>query len=113
MTNEFLQQVGPLVSAWVQGPWFDLETLFGAGLGACLVVSVRQPLKVWQTLCSLAMSAGVGVLFTPLAVMLLPQLTNGVAAFFCALVVIPLSIKLMVWVEQVDIRELVRRFKGQ
>lgn len=113
MTIEFVEQVGPLVSFLVQGPWSDLETLFGAGLGACLVVSVRRPLKGWQTLCSLAMSAGVGVLFTPLAVVFVPQLTQGVAAFICALVVIPLSIKLMVWVEQLDLRELVRRSKGQ
>ncbi len=90
---------------------FDGGALFGALLGAWLVASTRRRLKGWQRLGSLMLSAGVGYLFTPLVLLLAPFLSSGVAAFVAALVVIPISIKVMVWVDAADLRDIFQRFR--
>ena len=94
-------------------PMIDGEALFGAILGAWLVTSIKRDLKAWQRIGSLLLSAGVGYLFAPVALKLAPIINSGVAAFACALVVIPISIKTMVWVEQADLFEIVRRIRGE
>ncbi|MGU9821989.1 putative holin [Pseudomonas sp. LF090] len=93
-------------------PIIDGEALFGAVLGAWLVTSTKRDLKVWQRLGSLFLSAGVGYLFAPMSLQAIPFITSGGGAFVCALVVIPISIKLMVWVEQADIWDIWRRIRG-
>lgn len=93
-------------------PIIDGELLFGAVLGAWLVSSTKKDLKVWQRLGSLLLSAGVGYLFAPMALQVAPFITGGGASFGCALVVIPLSIKVMVWIEQADLWDILRRLRG-
>ena len=93
-------------------PIIDGDALFGAVLGAWLVTSTKHNLKAWQRLGSLLLSSGVGYLFAPTAMRLAPVLTSGGAAFACALVVIPVSIKAMVWIERADLIEILRRLKG-
>lgn len=93
-------------------PLIDGEALFGAILGAWLVTSIKRDLKAWQRLGSLLLSAGVGYLFAPVALKLAPIINSGGAAFSCAMVVIPISIKIMVWVEQADLFEILRRIRG-
>lgn len=104
---------GLLVGLGLAGvPIVDGEALFGAVLGAWLVASTKQNLKVWQRLGSLLLSSGVGYLFAPMALDLMPVLTSGGAAFACALVIIPISIKAMVWVEKTSLWEILRRIRG-
>ncbi|MDE1164783.1 MAG: putative holin [Pseudomonas sp.] len=93
-------------------PLIDGDALIGSVLGAWLVTSTKQNFKPWQRLASLVMSAAVGDLFAPLLVSVAPLLTSGVAAFIGALVVIPLSIKAMVWVDHAELADLLARFKG-
>lgn len=93
-------------------PLIDGEALFGAILGAWLVTSIKRDLKAWQRLGSLLLSAGVGYLFAPVALKLAPFINSGGAAFASALVVIPISIKAMLWVEQADLFEILRRIRG-
>lgn len=92
--------------------WMSFDTLAGAILGGCLVVSRQTATRAKRQLCSLLMAVGVGLLFAPLAEAHIPQLTRGVAAFGCALLVIPLSLKLRNWVRQLDIEQILRRFRG-
>ncbi|GLO54768.1 putative holin [Pseudomonas sp. BJa5] len=93
-------------------PQIDGEALFGALLGAWLVTSIKRDLKAWQRLGSLLLSAGVGYLFAPVALKIAPIINSGGAAFACALVVIPISIKAMLWVEQADLFDILRRIRG-
>lgn len=93
-------------------PIIDGESLFGAILGAWLITSIKKDLKVWQRIGSLSLSAGVGYVFTPMALLIIPFATNGGAAFIGALIIIPISIKAMVWVEKADLWEILRRIKG-
>ncbi|RRV04446.1 hypothetical protein EGJ27_21665 [Pseudomonas sp. v388] len=94
------------------GPIVDDDALFGAVLGAWLVTSTKQNLKPWQRIGSLLLSSGVGYLFAPTASYLAPILTSGGAAFACALIVIPISIKSMMWIERTDLIEILRRLRG-
>ncbi|RWU21033.1 hypothetical protein DM813_17615 [Pseudomonas alkylphenolica] len=93
-------------------PTVEGDVVFGALLGAWLVTSTRSLLKAWQRIGTLALSAGVGYLFTPLVVQMAPFLSNGVAAFIAAVVVIPISIKVMVWLDTADLREILRRLRN-
>ncbi len=94
-------------------PAINGEALFGAVLGAWLVTTTRSHLKVWQSIGSFLLSAGVGYLFTPVTLPLVPFLTGGVAAFICALMVIPISIKVMQWIDNAPITEILRRIRGR
>lgn len=93
-------------------PTVDGDTIFGAVLGAWLVASTQGVLKAWQRLGSLFLSAGVGYLFTPLVLLLAPFLSSGVAAFIAAVVVIPISIKVMIWLDSADLREILQRLRN-
>ncbi|KQN52947.1 hypothetical protein ASE98_20320 [Pseudomonas sp. Leaf48] len=94
-------------------PSIDGEVLFGASLGAWLVTTTRSNFKAWQRIGSWLMSASVGYLFTPVAQPLAPFLTAGVTAFLCALVVIPISIKLMQWMDGAALGDIIRHLRGR
>ena len=91
----------------------DNEVIFGACLGAwVVVVGSRRDMRAWQQIGSFLLSACVGYLFTPVVLPHLTGFSAGATAFFCALVVIPISIKIMKWVIATDIADILRRFKG-
>lgn len=91
---------------------FDGHALFGAFLGAWLVASTRRRLKGLQRLGWLLLTSGVGYLFMPLVLSLsAPVFSSGVAAFVASVVVIPISIKVMVWLDTVDLREILQRWR--
>ena len=94
-------------------PSIDGEALFGAVLGAWLVTTTRTNFGGWQRIGTWLLSAGVGYLFTPVALPLAPFLTEGVTAFLCALIVIPVSIKFMQWIDGTGIGEIIRHFRGR
>lgn len=100
---------------------FDGQALAGAILGASLVSSskgkawvtirTRRKLSLHQRLLTLLLSAGVGYLFMPLLLSLVPFVSTGVAAFVAAVVVIPISVKVMLWLENADLKEIVQRWR--
>lgn len=100
---------------------FDGQALAGAILGALLVSSskgkawvtirTRRKLSLQQRLLTLLLSAGVGYLFMPLLLSLVPFVSTGVAAFVAAVVVIPISVKVMLWLENADLKEIVQRWR--
>lgn len=93
-------------------PAVDADAVFGALLGAWLVASTRGFLKAWQRMGSLFLSAGVGYLFMPLFRSIAPFLSSGEAAFIGAVVVIPIVIKVMIWLDGADLREIIQRLRG-
>jgi hypothetical protein len=93
-------------------PLIDADALFGALLGGWLVITTQPQVKVWQRVASLLLSAGVGYLFTPVVQPLVPVLSNGAAAFFCAMLVIPVSVKIMHWTHSADLREIIQKLRG-
>ena len=113
----------PVVHGMVDHAEFDGNALFGAILGAWLISSSRrrlrawlvtnsrQQLKLWQQVGSLFLAAGVGYLFTPLMLSLAPFLSSGVAAFVAAVVVIPISIKVMLWLDAADLKDIFQRWR--
>lgn len=115
MTDSVSNNIGGLLLGLGIGtlPAIDGEALFGAALGAWLVTTTRANFKAWQRMGSLLLSAGVGYLFTPVALPMAPFLTEGVTAFLCALVVIPISIKLMQWIDGAGIGDIIRHLRGR
>lgn len=120
--NELAQE---MLSNWAQIEGdlanFDGQALAGAILGAWLVSSskgkawvtirTRRKLSLQQRLLTLLLSAGVGYLFMPLLLSLVPFVSTGVAAFVAAVVVIPISVKVMLWLENADLKEIVQRWR--
>lgn len=93
-------------------PLIDVDALFGAVLGGWVLTSARRHFKAWQHLGSFLLSTGVGYLFMPVVLPLAPMLSHGVAAFICALMIVPLSIKVMIWVDGADLLDILQRFRG-
>ncbi|PWB31857.1 hypothetical protein DCO48_15535 [Pseudomonas sp. SDI] len=93
-------------------PQVNGEAVFGALLGAWLVAATRRRLKTWQRLGSLLLSAGVGYLFSPQVMALAPFFDPGVAAFVAAVLVIPISIKVMLWVGKAQLQDILQRIRG-
>lgn len=97
----------------------DGNVLFAALLGALLVSAARdrlitntaRRLKLGKKLLLVFVTIGVGHLFEPLVSSLVPLLTRGMAAFVAAVVVIPISLKVMVWLDTLDPRELIQRWR--
>ncbi|MGE7993520.1 putative holin [Pseudomonas sp. NPDC089554] len=103
----------------------DSEILFGALLGACLAYNSRRHLKAplvehssrplkftrWQRLYALTLCVGVGYLFAPLILALAPFLSSGEAAFVASVVVIPISLKVMLWLDHVQLQDLLEKWR--
>ncbi|MFI8559526.1 hypothetical protein E2H86_23315 [Pseudomonas putida] len=95
------------------------RVLFGAFLGAVLITLARGqmilvPRERLSTLSQgllVLLALGVGYLFEPLLTSLVPSLTPGMAAFVAAVAVIPVCIKLVVWLDAVDMRDILQRWR--
>lgn len=108
-----------LASVLVELLGVDGSVLFSAFLGALLVSAARdrlitnaaKRLTPGKKLLLVFVTVGVGHLFEPLVSSLVPLLTRGMAAFVAAVVVIPISLKVMVWLDTLDPRELIQRWR--
>ncbi|MFJ3077713.1 MULTISPECIES: hypothetical protein [Pseudomonas] len=95
------------------------RVLLGALLGALLVSAARdrlnivsrKRLSIRKQLMLVFLTLGVGYLFEPLLQSLAPMLSRGMAAFVAAVVVIPITLKVLVWLDTVEVRELIQRWR--
>ncbi|WP_315807477.1 putative holin [Pseudomonas sp. C9-3] len=93
-------------------PAFDLQVLFGALLGAWLITGTQANLKPWLRVLSLLPPATLGYLFAEGALTRFPALTTpAFSAFACALLGIPLSLKAVKWLNELDFNEILRRIR--
>ncbi len=84
-------------------PFVDGDALLGAVLGAVLVASTKKDIGWWQRLLSMLLSIGLGYALAPEVASQTPIASRAAAAFMASICAIPLSLKLVVWIEQVDI----------
>ncbi|WDM57820.1 hypothetical protein K4A76_15240 [Pseudomonas sp. NEEL19] len=97
----------------------DGNVLFAALLGALLVSAARdrlitntaKRLTLSKKLLLVFVTVGVGHLFEPLISESVPLLSRGMAGFVAAVIVIPVSLKVMVLVDTLDPRELIQRWR--
>lgn len=94
-------------------PWIDASALMGAALGAGLVAYSKSDLRAWQRIGALLFSALCGYLMTPEIVALTPVTHDGAGGFIGAIVVVPLSLKLIQHVERLDLAAWLDRRKGK
>ena len=90
----------------------DIEVMIGASLGAWLIMNSKRNAGISQRVTTFFLSAGAGYLFAPMAMQIAPVFTAGGAASGCALIVVPISIKVHVWIKQADLPELIKRLRG-
>lgn len=113
---EFIGVTSSSIVAWLGS---NGRILFGALLGALLVSAARdrliivsrKRLSLGKQVLLVFLTLGVGYLFEPLLHTLAPMLSRGMAAFVAAVVVIPISLKVMVWLDSVDLREMIQRWR--
>lgn len=97
----------------------DRDVLIAALLGALLVSAARdrlmtnaaRRLTLGNKQLLVLITVGVGHLFEPLVSSLLPLLNRGMAAFVAAVVVIPISLKVMLLLDTLELRELIQRWR--
>lgn len=104
--------VGTGIGAASLLPGVDGNALMGALLGAALVAYARKELKPWQRLGGLCFSALVGYLMATEMVNQTPIKDTGAGAFIGAIVIVPLALKLMEWVDKLEIATLFKRGNG-
>ena len=107
LINKYVELFLPVLENMINN-----EMFWGACLGGWLVASSRSNKNVFKKIVSFLLSASVGYLFSPVALLYLPVIPPGVCGFICALVVIPLSRKLTDWIQLTDIVDLIRRLRG-
>lgn len=94
-------------------PWINADTLMGATLGAGLVAYSKTDLRAWQRIGALLFSALSGYLMAPEIIAQTPVTRDGTGGFIGALVVVPLSLKLIEHVEMLDLAAWLDRRKGK
>lgn len=94
-------------------PWINASSLMGAALGAGLVAYTKTDLRAWQRIGALLFSALCGYLMTPEIVAQTPVTHDGAGGFIGAIVVVPLSLKLIQHVERFDLATWLDRRKGK
>lgn len=94
-------------------PWVDGDALMGAVLGAALVALSKKDLKPWQRIGSLVFSALVGYLLSGEVIAQTPLTNSGSGAFYGAIFIVPVALKLMQYVDKIDteaISAAIKRF---
>jgi hypothetical protein len=84
-------------------PFVDGDALLGAVLGAVLIASTKKDISWWQRLLSMLLSVGLGYALAAEVVNQTPIASKAAAAFIASICAIPLSLKLVLWIEQAEI----------
>lgn len=84
-------------------PWMDVNALIGAIFGAAVVAMSQKTLTPWSRLLGLLLSTLGGYISAPEIVAQTAITQTGPAAAAGAVLIIPLLLKMLVYVERLDI----------
>lgn len=93
-------------------PWIDANALMGATLGAGLVAYNKTDMSPWKRLGALAFSAALGYLMSGEVVNLTMVKETGAGAFIGAIAIVPLTLKLITFVDELKISDYLKRGGG-
>lgn len=93
-------------------PWIDANALMGAVLGAGLVAYSKSDISPWKRLGALVFSAALGYLMSSEVINLTPITESGTGGFVGAIVIVPLALKLIGYIDQLDIGAAIERWRG-
>ncbi len=93
-------------------PWLDVNALIGAIFGAAVVAMTRKELKPSSRLIGMLLSTLAGYIGAPELVAQTPITQTGPAAAVGAVVIIPLLLKALAYVERMDLGSLLRPKSG-
>lgn len=93
-------------------PWIDGDALMGASLGAALVAYNKTGLGALERVGALIFSACCGYFLAPEIIALTPVTMTVGAGFVGALATVPVSLKVMEYIEGLELSSLIDRLKG-
>lgn len=87
-------------------PWLDVNALIGAIFGAAVVAITKKELKPASRLIGMVLSTLAGYICAPEIVAQTPMTQTGPAGAVGAVVIIPLLLKALAYVEKLDVSKL-------
>jgi len=94
-------------------PWIDANALMGAVLGASLVAYSKSDISPLKRFGALAFSAALGYLMSGDVVHLSPVQESGTGGFIGSIVIVPLALKVLDHIEQIDVSDIVNKWRGR
>lgn len=93
-------------------PFLNGNALLGAVLGAALFATTKKELRPLQRLSTMLLATGCGYVLAPEVISRTFITNDATAAMAAALFALPLILKLMVWVDQSSISDIIKKFRG-
>lgn len=93
-------------------PWLDVNALIGAIAGAAVVALHRTDIKALSRILGLVMSAVAGYVCAPELVLQTPINQTGPAAVVGAVVIIPALLRVLTYIEKLDVAQWLRNRMG-
>lgn len=93
-------------------PFINGNALLGAVFGAALFATTKKQLRPLQRLSTMLLATGVGYLLAAEVTARTFITNDATAGMVAAIFALPLILKLMIWVDQTSITDIINKFRG-
>lgn len=91
-------------------PFINGNALLGAVFGAALFATTKKDLRPLQRLTTMLIAIGIGYLLTPEVTEHTFIQNDATAGMTAAIFSLPIILKIMVWVDQANLSEIINKF---
>lgn len=91
-------------------PFINGNALLGAVFGAALFATTKKDLKPLQRLVTMLLATGIGYLLTPEITQRSVVSNDATASMIAAIFSLPVILKIMVWVDQSSLTDMINKF---
>lgn len=93
-------------------PWLDVNALIGAISGAAIVAAHRKDIGALSRIVGMFMSTAAGYVCAPELVLQTPLNQTGPAAVVGAVVILPVLLRVLAYIEKMDVADWLRKRMG-
>lgn len=93
-------------------PFINGNALLGAVFGAALFATTKKELRPLQRLSTMLLATGFGYLLAPEITTRTFITNDATAGMTAAIFALPIILKLMVWVDQSSVSDIIKKFRG-
>lgn len=93
-------------------PFINGNALLGAVFGAALFATTKKDLKPLQRLFTMFLATGIGYLLTAEITTRTFITNDATAGMVAAIFSLPIILKIMVWVDQSNLSDIINKFRG-